>query len=322
MAEQTMTAPPATTVDATRLSFKEADFAADMARLAAEQGVTLTPKPEAVQAATPPTPPAQPTPELAQAAATTEATMPVAVPDKFKTPDGNIDTERLAKSTVNVEEALASYLAKEKELKRKMNEVRAQENAYINPPAAIAPAQVIPTNASFAALLDADIAKDGAGVVLAKLFTAAQESVEERVQKEISTLKSVNADNITRRQVEAIGKVDPWVFTPEGHSTLTKVLESQPYLLQAPDPYKAAYLLHKGSQNVVSQSNSQVLTPTPIARPSAPMPTGQAASQTHNPIVKLETREDIDKHLSGLTPAQQSEFYVKMGYPAFKQAGK
>jgi hypothetical protein len=146
------------------------------------------------------------------------------------------------------------------------------------------------------------------------LFTAAQESVEERVKAQIDAINAHNADNTTKSQIEAIGKNDPWVYTPEGMATLTNVLDSQPYLWNAPDPYKAAYLLHKGQQNVsVSRSAPQVLTTTPTARPSAPVPTGQAARQTVVPTVDFNkmSKADLDKHLSTLTKEQQSAFFQK-----------
>lgn len=308
------------------LSFDPANFAADIAKIAASKGITLeggkVVEQPVVETAviTPPTPPEQPEPEV-QAPVTpkAEATKAeVSVPDKFKAPDGGIDAEKLNKSIVNVDEALAKYLEKERELKRKMNEVRAQENAYINPPPPPnAPAPVIPVNTNFAAQLEADIAKEGAGVVLAKLFTAAQESVEERVQSRIQALQTVNAENTTKQQIEAIGKNDPWVYTPEGMETLTRVLNEQPYLWNAPDPYKAAYLQYNGFRSVASKSAPQVLTPTPTARPTAPVQSGQAVVRTSAPVIKLDTKEDIDSHLKSLTPEQRKEFFKKAGYPAF-----
>lgn len=297
------------------LSFKAEDFAADIAKLAAEQGVTVSPKVE------PPTQPEQP---VTQAPVTppVEATK-VEVPVKFQTPDGGVDTEKLAKSTMNVEEALAKYLEKERELARKRNEVKAQENAYINPPTPPnTPTPVIPVNTNFAAQLEADIAKEGAGVVLAKLFTAAQESVEERVQKEISSLKNVNAENTIKQQIQAIGKSDPWVYTTEGISTLNQVLIEQPYLQTADDPYKAAYLFYNGQKSVASKSSPQVLTPTPIARPSAPVPTGQAASQANNGMTpeamfdKLTPGQKVE-FINRLPPNEQEKWFVKAGFPAF-----
>lgn len=297
------------------LSFKDSDFAADIAKIAAQSQQAVVVPPQEVLPITPP-PPTPVQPEQATVTPQAEATKEeVVVPEKFKTPDGSIDTEKVNKSLLNAEEALARYAVLEKELARKRNEVKAKENAYLTPPAPTAPAPVIPVNANFAAQLEADIQKDGAGVVLAKLFTAAQAAAEEKLQGEISALKDTSAEARTRQQVEAIGKKDPWVYTPEGMDTLTKILDEQPYLWQAKDPYKAAYLLHKG--NVASQSHSQVLTPTPQARPSAPVPTGQAANKTPAPVIKLDTREAIDNHLKTLNADQQKEFFKRAGLPSY-----
>lgn len=299
-----------------KLSFDPNNFAADMQKLATASGMTIETPQEPI-AIPQPTQPAQP--EQAAITKPEEAThTEVAVPEKFKTADGKVDKEKLNKSMANVDETLALYLAKEKELKRKMNEVKAQENAYLTPPVTKAPIPEAPINTNFAAQLEADVARDGFGVVAAKLFTAAQQSAVEQLKGEIDSLKGVNAENTTKQQIEAIGKHDPWVYTPEGLATLTRTLEEQPYLWQAADPYKAAYLYNNGLKNVAaSRSNSQVLTPTPTARPSAPVPTGQAANRTSAPVLKLDTKEAIDNHLKGLTPAQQSEFFKKAGLPGF-----
>ena len=312
---QTQTAEP-------NLSFQAENFAEDIAKLAASQGVTLE-TPQADIPLTPPNEPVQPQEEPkvevqpeATATKTDEATK-VEVPEKFKAPDGSVDTEKLNKSIVNVDEALAKYLEKERELKRKMNEVRQKENSYLTPPVTPEPTPTIPVNANFAKQLEEDIAKEGAGVVLAKLFTAAQESVEERVKSEIEVLKQVNATNTTKQQIEAIGKTDPWVYSPEGMATLTQILDEQPYLWNAPDPYKAAYFQYNGSKSVASQTKPQVLTPTPPARPTAPVPSGQAAAPTVAPTIKLDSKEDVDRHLAKLSPKEQSEFFKRMGFPGF-----
>lgn len=298
------------------LSFNPNDFAADIAKIAAEQGISLNTAVEAdVPVVEPPTTPVQPE----TATVTPEATKPE-VPVKFQTPEGNIDIAKVEKSTMAADEALAKYLEKEKELKRKINEVNTQKNAYINPPAAIAPTPEIQVNMSFAQQLDEDIKNQGAGVVLAKLFTAAQQAAEEKLRGELDGIKSVNAESQTRLQVEAIGKKDPWVYTQNGLDTLTKILEDQPYLQNAKDPYKAAYLYHKGSQSVVSQSSPQVLTPNPIARPSAPVQTGQAASQTN---VSIEgtfdrmTNNQKAEFINKLPQAEQEKWFVRAGLPSF-----
>lgn len=282
-------------------------FAEDMAKLEAEAKAKAEPV-----TTEPPTMPEQP---VEQAPVTPEATK-TEVPEKFKTPDGKIDEAKLEKSLVNAEETLAKYLTLEKQLKQKINEVKAKDNAYLNPPANVAEVKQ-PVNGNFAKQIEEDIAREGVGPVLTKLFTAAQEAAYEKARTEIDGLKNISAEATTKQQIETIAKKDPWVYTQEGLNTLTNILDNQPYLWQANDPYKAAYLIHKG-MSVASQPSSQVLTPNPTARPSAPVPTGQAANPVNTaPSVRLDSKDAIESHLKKLTPAQQSEFFKKMGFPSF-----
>lgn len=315
------------TVDKGGLTFKPEDYAADIAKLAAEQGL-----PAPVAGAQPaPTPtqemPAQPAPTQAQATVTpteTKAQEPtpahhVEVPEKFKTPDGALDTARLEKSTADADKALQTYLVKEKELKRKINEVRQAENAYLNPGNLPAPAPgntALNPALTFEQQLEADAQSKGFGVVAARLFSAAQEAAVEQMRKELTPIKQGYEEAATTRQLEAIGKSDPWVYTPEGVGALTQILTDQPYLWQAPDPYKAAYMF--SGRSVTARSSSQVLTPTPTAKASAPVPTAVAANMTPQaPTIRLDSRDAIDAHMKTLTTAQQEEFFVKMGLPRF-----
>jgi hypothetical protein len=107
------------------LSFRPEDFAKDIAALQAEKGITPTaveaPKTATVEpttivpVSTPTTVEATATPAITAQEST--PTPQVEVPEKFKAPDGSLDTSKLEKSTVNAEQALAKYLEKEKELK-------------------------------------------------------------------------------------------------------------------------------------------------------------------------------------------------------------
>jgi hypothetical protein len=333
------------------LSFKNEDFAADMARLAAEQGVANplevkaeAPAPVAVtmpkaDAPAQPEAPAAVTPEATAKAETAQkAEAPVvATPDKFKTPDGQLDTAKVLKSTIEADKALAIYLAKEKELKRKMNEVKQAENAYLNPgnppatqnlPASTitpAQAQAVP----FEQQLEADVQAHGLGKTLAKLFTAAQDSALDMARKELNPLKEGIAENTTRQQIEAIGKADPWVYTEEGVNTLNTILNEQPYMLQAADPYKAAYIYHQGLRGVTQitgavpqgQQISQVLTPTPTAKAPAPVPAAVAANsapKSDADTINLNDPVAVNAYVAKLTPAQQDQFYQRAGFPAFR----
>ena len=309
------------------LSFRPEDFAADIAKLAAE--ANPNPVVEAPKVIADTQMPVQPTPIQAPATVTPEppanqapapAPQAVAVPEKFKAPDGTLDTAKLEKSTADADKALLTYLAKEKELKRKMNEVRQAENAYLNPaniPAPIPGIAPAPNPAlTFEQQLEADAQSKGFGVVAARLFTAAQEAAVEQMRKELNPLRQGFEEAATTRQLEAIGKSDPWVYTPEGVGALTQILTDQPYLWQAPDPYKAAYMF--SGRSVIARSSPQVLTPTPTAKATAPVPSAVAANMTPQaPSIRLDSKEAIDAHMKTLTTAQQEEFFVKMGFPRF-----
>lgn len=318
----TMTVVPEIKVDSpapapvpSNLSFKDDDFASDIAKLRAQMTTTseATPaEPTQPQAEKPVT-----TPEVAQQTAPVTEEAKPEIPEKFKTPDGTLDTAKVEKATISAEETLAKYLEKERELKRKINEVKAKENAYLNPPTTVQTPTTIPVNPNFAKQLEDDISKEGVGTVLSKLFIAAQEAAEEKVKAQISSIASNQAEMTTKAQIEAIGKNDPWVYTKEGYETLAKTLEEQPYLWQAADPYKAAYVFYQGHKSVVTRPAVQVMTPTPTARASAPVPTAQAVRQAPTPTIKLETKADIEAHLKSLTPAQQREFFKKAGFPDF-----
>jgi hypothetical protein len=47
------------------------------------------------------------------------------------------------------------------------------------------------------------------------------------------------------------------------------------------------------------------------------VPSGQAAAPATGPVINLDSKEAIDNHLKKLTPAQQSEFFKKMGLPGY-----
>jgi hypothetical protein len=299
------------------LSFKNSDFAADMAKLAEKAGQSMTPSvPPLAVPMTPPSVPVQPEKATVIPEAT-KAPEAVAVPEKFQTPDGKIDVQKVEQSTLNAQEALDKYLAKEKELKRKINEVHAQERGIPTPVQTTQPSQSPALNPDFAKQIEADIQAKGAGVVLAQLFNAAKEVAKEEIRGDVEQIKSAQADVSTRQQIEAIGKVDPWVYTEEGVGTLTKILNEQPYLWNAADPYKAAYLIYNGVLNVASRSQGKVLTPNPTVRPTAPVPSGQASLVTQTPII-LNSKQDIDNHLKTLTPAQQEEFFKRAGLPGLR----
>ncbi len=302
----------AAVVPATDLSFKNEDFAEDMAKL---QAAVAHPTVKTEETAPAITPTQETAPVTEQKPVTSE------VPEKFKTPDGKVDESKVEKSLINVEDAIAKYTAKQKELNRLINETKAKENAYLRSDVVTtpnnAPATPAPADQSFEQMIEADLQKDGTGKTLSKLFNAAREAALEQLRSEISPLQATIHETQMRNQVEAIGKTDPWVYTPEGIDTLTKILNDKPFLTNSDNPYRDAYMYYQGARLTASRVDSQVSTPNPTARASAPVPTATAANPTTAPVVRLDSREDIEKVLRKLTPKEQSDFFVKQGLPAF-----
>jgi len=322
MSEEQVISTPEPAVDS-RPNISAEELNADLQKFVEQnKPTTVTAQPTQTmpaQTVQPEPTPATETPAVTpQPTATDGATPTPEVPEKFKTPDGKLDEEKLAKSTFHVDQALAKYLEKEKELKRKQNEVRKAENPYLTP---TTPANTPPTenaNLSFDKQLEADVQAQGLGPVLAKLFTAAKDTALEEARKELSPLKEGFEAATSRKQIEDIGKTDAWVYTEEGVNTLQQILAEQPYMWQASDPYKAAYLHYQGIRGVTGRVGSQVRTPTPPAKATAPVPSAVAANpSTPAPVVDLNSREAISRHLKTLTPKQQEEFFKKQGYPAF-----
>jgi hypothetical protein len=313
--EVAMTEPvKAVAVPVSDLSFKNEDFAEDMARL--QTAVAMTAVKPVETPAIPATAEApKPDTVTEQKPANSE------VPEKFKTPDGKLDEGKVEKSLINVEQALKTYQEKQKELNRLITETKAKENAYLKAtPLSSVPVTTPPadtSNLSFEQQIEADLQKEGTGKVLSKLFNAAREAALDQFRGEITPLQETIRESQTSRQVEAIGKTDPWVYTPEGIDTLTKILNDKPYMQSSDNPYRDAYIYYQGAKLTASRVDSQVLTPTPTAKASAPVPTASAANHTSAPVVRLDSRESIEKALQKLTPKEQSEFFVKQGLPAF-----
>lgn len=322
------------TVDKGGLTFRPEDYASDLAKLAAEQGIppaVEAPKAEPTTIVPVQPPQATVTPEPPATQATAPVTQAeVAVPDKFKAPDGTLDMDKLEKSTANAElakanaeQAIAKYQALQKDMSRKINEAAAAKNALLTsiPLPAIDPnvkpnTQQIP----FDQILEQDAQTIGLGKAMVKGIMAAKELALEEARKEFSSIRQVQEETDSRRQIEEIGKRDLWVYTPEGVNTLNQILTEQPYLWQALDPYVAAYRFsgRGGVSAVVERSGSQVLTPTPPAKATAPVPSAVAANMTpQSPSINLDSKEAIDSHLKTLTPKQQEEFFMKMGLPRF-----
>ncbi len=291
-AAPTLEAPVAPLVPVPGFTGDPGNFTKDMAALAAE----LEPAPVApVEAPANPAPPET----------TESATAPVPVPDKFKDAEGNLDQAKLEKSTADAQAALTKYLATEKELRKKMNEVSGLKNAAPS----IAPAA--PAQSTFAAQLEADMQKYGAGEVMARLFEAAKETAKKEVLSDVEADREERREIKSRRELEDIGKYDQEVLTPAGLDRLAQIRAERPYLNSADNPTQAAYEVYLAEQVKKSRQTGTVLPtpkgPTAKAPPTPVGPAPRAVVQIQAP--KLESKSDIDAHLATLNPEQEAKFW-------------
>ena len=270
------------------------DFAQDLANIAAEQSKNQPQveevKPTQVQDTTPKEEPAQP-PKIGNDQPTAAPATPEAakVPDKFLNPDGSVDQDRL----------LGSYIEAEKALKRAQQK---KPEAYVPQPAA-------PVN-SFEAEIEADLQKLGPGKTLAKLFDAARQAGYADAKSELETFVDRFESQARTAELKAIGAKDPWVFTDQGFSALKSIRESNPWVNQAPDPWKTAYLLFKGQSSISASPTPQVQTPTPKAVTAPPAP---ATAAVRTQPIRIDDPEALKRHLAGLTKEQETKFWDKFG---------
>lgn len=294
-----------------QFSGKPQDFEKDMALLAQQQGMTVAP-PEA--------PALNPEPQTGQPdQPQAQEPQPVEVPDKFKKPDGSVDTDKLDKSTQNLAEKLAKF--------RQMERDFTQQSQKAKPP--VQPVQSVSEAISevpktFEEQIEADLKKEGAGKVLAKLFAAAKEAAKAEALTDVNDLRQQAELDRRQREVERIAQVDPWVLSEQGMNTLFKIRQDKPWLNGAPSPMEAAYREYVADQALTQRRGSQVSMPNPrgVTAPVVPAtPVNRAPSQPA-PKVDSMSKDQIDAHLSGKSQAEVAAFFKSFGLPLTTRPGR
>ena len=281
---------------------KPGNFNSDMAALAAE----LNPAPVVpVQVETAPTQPEQPA---------APATAPVTVPEKFKDADGNLDPAKLEKSTQDAQAALAKYLTTEKELRRKMQEVNGLKQSV---PSVMNPTEPVAPASPFAAQLEADMAKYGAGEVLARLFEAAKETAKKEVLYDVQADREERLEIKSRNELNEIAKYDQGVLTPEGLDALARIRAERPWIEKAANPTSEAYKVYLADQVIKSRQSGTVLpTPTGLVAKAPPTPIGpapRAVVQPVGPDINAMSEAEVNAHVAKMTPAQETAFWKSRG---------
>lgn len=298
---------------ATEFSGKPGNLMADLAALRAEQN----PAPVAVLE-----PVVTPEPEQS---ATTPATP---VPAKFQDAEGKVDQAKVEKSLFNAEQALAKYQEIEKQMRQKQNEVAALK---LGSPIPVTPtAQANPQNVQLSPF-EIQVAQDlineaaAAGYQMPQGQAIAQARVTVRLYEakhsaDASLTEGIRQkleDQDRRRELEAIGQEDQSIFTPEGVEALQKIRLENPWVDQSPKPWQTAYDIHLANQIRQQRLNGQVQTPTPTAKTAKapPTPVNAAPRVVVKPMAPtLETKEQVDAHVSNMTREQEAAFWKSRGF--------
>lgn len=297
------TSVPAATSPNIEPDFKPGNFMADIAKMAAK---------EAAAAAPVPTPKEEVAPVQPEITATAPVIAPE-VPEKFRGADGLLDAAKVEKSTADAQAALEKYLAMEKTLRQTMNNVSGLKNAA---PSVMAPAEVIAPPSSFAAQLEADMAKYGAGAVLERLFEAAKETAKNEVLGDVRADREERLERKSREELSEIAKHDQGVLTPEGLEALARIRAERPWIEKANNPTSEAYKIYLADSVMKARQQGTVLptpkglTAQPKATPVGPAP--RTVVKSAEPV--LETMEQIEAHLKGMDTAQKAAFYASKGF--------
>ncbi len=287
----------------------------DLAALAAEQAIPAVPVAPQAEVT--------PQPEI-----TEQSPAPATVPEKFKAPDGSLDTAKLEKSTVNVEEALAKYLEKEKQLRQKMNEV----NRLSGMPAPVAPAPVVPaaTQQPLTAF-EIQVAQDlineaalngyqmpqGQAIAQARVLVKMTEAKAAHEQNLTESLRVKLEDQDRRRELEEIAKYDDRVLSPEGFDAMSKIRDSKPWINQSPTPWTEAYNYYLAEQAKSARLKGTVLpTPTGLTAKAPPTPVGpapRAVVQPVGPDFNAMTPDQITAHVKNLSPEAEKALWASRG---------
>ncbi len=294
-------------------SGKPNDLMADLNLLAKEQGIeTAPPKAEVTQ------------PE-------TTATAPVIapeVPEKFKAPDGSLDAAKLEKSTVDADAAIAKYLAKEKELRQKMNEVNTLSKQTILP--TVAPVAPAPNQVPLSQF-EIDVANDlinqaaaygyqmpqGQAIAQARVQVRLAQANADYETKLTESLRIKLEDQDRRSELEAIAKYDASVLSPEGFEALAKIRDSKPWINQSPKPWTEAYDYLLAERTKAARQQGTVLpTPTGLTAKAPPTPVGpapRAVVQPTGPNLEAMHPDQITAHVKNMTAEQEAAFWKSRG---------
>lgn len=201
-------------------------------------------------------------------------------PEKFKTPEGTVDEEKLKASSKQLEtaivekqksidEIIADYKVKEREyseLSQKKSELSK------NPPAPPQPIQTVPFPVTPAVAADpqmaqlhqqilADMHRDPVGTTIMLNEAMLQKKLEpimDRMRQE----DEVRRDLTMRESLAKLADEDPRILNGQNYEMVKQIINEDPGIMRLKNPFKAAWNEAKGRLRLGEQARPSTPTPT------------------------------------------------------------
>jgi hypothetical protein len=203
------------------------------------------------------------------------------VPEKFKTPEGTVDEDKLKASSKqldvaiegkqkSIDEILSEYKTKEKqfaELSQKKSELQKQTSSLPIAPMAPPPPPTDPQMAQIHQQLLADMQRDpvGTSIMLNQAI----------VQKEIGPLlerlrqdDEARRDSSMREGLARLAQDDPRILNPQYFAVVNQILDEDPGMMRLKNPHKVAW--NEAKERLRLGEQARPSTPTPTLGGGAP----------------------------------------------------
>jgi hypothetical protein len=209
------------------------------------------------------------------------------VPEKFKTPTGEVDVEKLKASTRQLDEAIEKKEQAIQEVQKSIDDYvtdyRTKEQKFRSMPnpeklAAVAPPPPPPptqqmSDQQLQELLMRDYSANPIGTVA--------QLIEIAMEKKLQPLEAKQREEKVRENVSELARKDARVLQPQVYAAINAKLESNPELWNLKNPHKAAWLevkeeLRLGEPSPVQAQPSR--PPSPILGGGTPPPTPSSSS--------------------------------------------
>lgn len=190
---------------------------------------------------------------LAQSQPAPVQTAPVPVPEKFKTPEGTVDEEKLKASSKqldavleekekSIDEMMADYKAREKKL-HELSQQKADLSKQLPPLAPLNAAQVNPNDPQIQQMhqqILADMQRDPVNTSIMLNQALVKKELEPLIQR-FQQEDEMRQDGLRRESFQRLAESDPRVMQNQYYAAINQVLDEDPAMMRLKNPHKAAW---------------------------------------------------------------------------------